>query len=90
MVTGGKCVKASGSITGGGGGCRGEYLAIIAYVWRKGDYGHRGKMRQSVRINNRGGGGVSRGIFGDNCVRMAKGRLWSQGKMRQSVRIEEF
>ena len=30
---------------------------------------------------------MSRGIFGENCVRMAKGRLWSQGKMRQSVRM---
>ena len=30
--------------------CRGEYLAIIAYIWRKRDYGRRGKMRQSVRI----------------------------------------
>ena len=25
-------------------------------------------------------GCVSRGIFGDNCVRMAKERLWSQGE----------
>ena len=30
--------------------CRGGYLAIIAYIWRKRDYDRRGKMRQSVRI----------------------------------------
>ena len=38
--------------------CRGEYLAIIAYIWRKRDYGRRGKMRQCVRI----------GEFNRDCV----------------------
>ena len=45
-------------------------------------YGSEFRTRLLCRINNRGGGGVcvSRGIFGDNCVRIAKERLWSQGE----------
>ena len=40
-----------------------------------------------------GGGGVSRGIFGDNCVHIAKERLWSQGEnasKRQDVCRGEY
>ena len=80
MVAGGKCVKASGlgndycvgSITGGG---------CVA-----GNIGRKLRTRGEREIMVAGGkcvkapGCVSRGIFGDNCVRMAKERLWSQGE----------
>ena len=69
--------------------CRGEYLAIIAYVWRKRDYGRRGKMRQSVRMCVAGNIGRKLRTRGEREIMVAGGNASGLGSLTGIAYCEE-